>query len=487
MGGRIAKTSAPQGARGGLWRGLNALAGRYFRGRRGAVSPMLALALVPIIGALGMAVEGSNWWMTQRSLQNAADTAALAAAVNGTTTCSGTCGAATYTTGCGTGTNAKDYDCEAVAAAARAGFINGANNVAVLPQYFASGAPCPDTTKPCYQVAITKKLPLYLLQVVGFAGNTTIASAKAQSVSVLAIAAPTGGGSTPFCVFALGSSAKKNLTINGGPKSNLPGCAVGSNGATDCNGQPISGTIASYAANGDANSCADNGNNIALTTTVTDPYLNLASNIPPHPCGSYFQESKKTTLPSSNLLSGTYSGTTIVCGDAKLIGATTLSPGAILVIVDGQLNTNSLTITGNGTNAVTGANGATVIFTGNSNPGITPTSQFLTGGGTVSITAPSSGTWSGMALYQDPNTADVAASSYKFAGNSPTFQINGLIYAPNAGVTIAGDIGSNTACVGFLVNTFTIDGTGNVIDEPGCKPITLTGPSFGTTRIALVK
>ena len=62
---------------------------RYARDRRGAVSPILILALVPIIGAMGMALEASNWWLMQRGLQNAADTAAMAANWNGGTSPAG--------------------------------------------------------------------------------------------------------------------------------------------------------------------------------------------------------------------------------------------------------------------------------------------------------------------------------------------------------------------------------------------------------------
>jgi Flp pilus assembly protein TadG len=466
-----------------LWRLLE----DYVRDVQGAVSPMLVLALVPIIGALAMGVEGSNWWLTQRSLQNAADTAALAAAENATTSAAGSGSASSYSVA-GCSANPGDFDCEAVAAAGRAGYANGANNVVVYPQYLTSG--CPGSTTTCYQVTVTKTVPLYLLPIVGFRGNTTLSSGLAQTVSAVAVAAPTGGAAPPFCIVALGSAAKKNLTINGGPKSDMPGCAIASNGATDCNGLPIDGTIASYAASGDANTCAANGNNKPIPSTISDPYSGLSSDVPSHSCTSYSQvpanPKKDPALNAANQLSGTISGTKVVCGDAQLTGAVTLSAGATLVVVDGQLALNGQTITGTSTNTTTGADGATIIFTGNTNPPITPNPQFVTGSGTVAVNAPTSGTWKGIGLYQDSDTSRVASSSITFAGNTPTLQINGLIYTPNAGVTISGAIGSNNACVGFLADTFTINGTGSVIDEPGCSPITLSGFGGGT-KIALVK
>ena len=45
---------------------------------------MTALALPALIGGTGLGVEVSYWYLTQRSMQNAADSAAIAAATNGT-------------------------------------------------------------------------------------------------------------------------------------------------------------------------------------------------------------------------------------------------------------------------------------------------------------------------------------------------------------------------------------------------------------------
>src|ERR1700683_2921983 len=131
----------------------------YAGDRKGAVSPILILALVPIIGTMGMALEASNWWLMQRSLQNAADTAAMAANWNGGTTAAGSGSVTSYSTA-GCSTNPGYFDCEAVGAAAQAGFTNGSNNVVVYPQYRAT---CPIGSGACWQVTVTKQVPLYLL------------------------------------------------------------------------------------------------------------------------------------------------------------------------------------------------------------------------------------------------------------------------------------------------------------------------------------
>src|SRR5258708_9407040 len=51
--------------------------------QRGAVSVMMGVLMVPLIGALAIGFEVSNWYMTTRGMQNAAAAATLAAATNG--------------------------------------------------------------------------------------------------------------------------------------------------------------------------------------------------------------------------------------------------------------------------------------------------------------------------------------------------------------------------------------------------------------------
>src|SRR5258707_13541258 len=50
---------------------------------RGAVSVMMGFLMIPLLGSLALGFEVSNWYMTIREMQNAADAAAVAAATNG--------------------------------------------------------------------------------------------------------------------------------------------------------------------------------------------------------------------------------------------------------------------------------------------------------------------------------------------------------------------------------------------------------------------
>ena len=49
---------------------------------RGTVAIMMGVLLPVLVGAMGLALEISYWYMTNRSMQNVADAAAIAAAIN---------------------------------------------------------------------------------------------------------------------------------------------------------------------------------------------------------------------------------------------------------------------------------------------------------------------------------------------------------------------------------------------------------------------
>ena len=67
-----------------VWKALRTAVRSFASDRSGSVAVMAALAMPVLIGVTGLGVEVSYWYLTQRSMQNAADSAAIAAATNGT-------------------------------------------------------------------------------------------------------------------------------------------------------------------------------------------------------------------------------------------------------------------------------------------------------------------------------------------------------------------------------------------------------------------
>jgi hypothetical protein len=115
----------------------------------------------------------------------------------------------------------------------------------------------------------------------------------------------------------------------------------------------------------------------------------------------------------------------------------------------------------------------TVVFSGTSGS----YTHAPTGGGTLDIQAPKTGVWSGVALYQDPSlTTGVDISD---AGNSPTWDITGLVYLPNANVTFSGAVNKSSngdSCFALVVADITINGTASILSHGGCAAAGLNMP-----------
>jgi hypothetical protein len=111
-----------------------------------------------------------------------------------------------------------------------------------------------------------------------------------------------------------------------------------------------------------------------------------------------------------------------------------------------------------------------------------------TGGGTFDIQAPTSGTWKGVAIYQDPAlTTGVDVSA---AGNSPTWDITGLVYLPHANVTFSGAVNKSSngkSCFVLVVDNITINGTADILPKGECVAAGLSMPTDTVGTVGLVR
>ncbi len=445
---------------------------RVLQSERGNIAVISAIILPVLLGGLGVGFETAGWYQTQRSMQNAADSAAIAAATN----------------------NSSSYATEADAVTAQYGFTDGVAGVTVTAS---NTAACPAGGNTCFSVTITKPAPLYLIQLLGFHGDTTLNGAYAQQLSATAIASEQTSPHN-YCLLALGQNAG-GITGNGVPFADLQGCSVFSNSDATCNGHNLN---AGYGdAHGKSTGCGvyqDSG-----LAVLPDPYSFLAADIPADPCpntlpagvtSEYPQEPTKQKDPALPNVTGTgacsnetwgatlsgnitWGATQFFHGDVQLTGdvnLTTASPGAVMVIEDGQLDTNGHTL------KTLAGSGLTIIFT-------SPSADYAsasythapTGGGTLDVSSPTTGTWKGVAMYQDPNlTAGVTVAS---AGNSPTWDISGLVYLPNSNVTFSGAVNkasNGNACFDLVTFSVVINGTGSILNDEGhCDLQGLTLPS----------
>lgn len=430
---------------------------RLLADRRGGVSGVLAFMIVPVIGAVGMGVEASSWYLIQRAMQNAADSSAMAAATNA-------CGP---TDSCAVDDGSHTYDQEAESVAAEMGFENDDGTTVV-----AAKVTCPDTSTDCYQVTLTKLVPISLVRVIGFNGDATLGDGtRAQTVVATAIAKRNATANS-YCLLALGTGT--SIATSGAPFADMTGCKLATNGSADCKGHDLEADWIDAVGTNKNCSANDSWESEGIAT-IADPYAGLASNIPSNTCSSYPGENASGSMTINDVHP--------VCGNFNVtdnLDVTTDADGGILLIVDGDLN-----IANNKTLRTLADSGLTVILTGTNGA-----SHVLAGGGTLDIAAPTEGTWSGVAVYQDPALTSIVDMSD--AGNKPTWNVTGLMYFPHADILFTGIVNKASNghnCFALVVETFTAKGTVTILEQQTeCKEAGLPPPSGSElVRHALVQ
>jgi Flp pilus assembly protein TadG len=436
--------------------------------QRGTIAVMMGILLPILIGGLGLGFEISSWYMRGRSMQNAADEAAIAAASN----------------------NSKPTwaaaEAEAKAVAAKYGYVDGSNNVTVTASNTVA-CPNPAATGPCYSVTISSLVPLYLSQVIGFTGNgsgqkaiTSTAIAENDTIKV------------PICLLGLDAPPGDDIRTNGAPNSDLTGCTIMSNSDNNCNGSDLLATWG-LAAGTNLDCGLNQRSNVP---PVPDPYAYMATKIPsPDPCSNNYPQvpgknkALSTTLPASNIFSGSLSLADLqtraksvssgniftFCGDVGLSADTTIDTsgdqvGATIVIYNGGLDVRGHTF-------LTGANsGVSIVFAGDDahcnslNCSHFPMDNSTGQPGTLNVSSPKGGPgvapFPGIALYQDPNLTTGVDFIYK--GNNPVWAISGGVYLPHADFTASGSVSQATNgedCFVLVTGTLLINGTMNIYQQ----------------------
>ena len=436
--------------------------------QRGTIAVMMAFLLPILIGGLGLGFEASNWYLNTRAMQNAADAATIAAASN----------------------HSANYDVEAKAVAALYGYVDGTNNVTVTAS---NTAACPAGGNTCYSVTITGEVPLYLSQVVGYLGDTTVNGVKEKTVSSAAIAKQ-ALVLAPVCLLTLDTSGT-GFRTNGAPKADFTGCTIMSNSSMTCNGSNLNATYGvAVGSNGGGAGCG-NTQISNYPTPLTNPgcptncYDQILANDTGMSAtalakcgGAYPQYAKKTGYPTkiSNLASlqsfADMNGNKVyvACGDTQLSGNVTAPAGSVLVVENGNLDLGGNTLSGTA---------LTLAFSGTADTKSVTYGHAPTGNGTLDIQAATSGPWSGVALYQDPNLTG-SGVDVSYAGNNPTWNLTGLVYMPNSSLTISGAINKSANgadCMVTVAKDVLVNGTGSLYaqtpDGSGCNSAGLIQPT----------
>src|SRR3954453_9200992 len=243
------------------------LLARFFRDRKGGVAPLLALSIVPLIGAVGASIDYSRASATRAGLQASLDSALLYVAK-------------------GDGTNWQQTATTAYNA------MGAAKNEASLGT-------------PSFSVDADGNY-------VGEAGaNVPTRIASLLGISTIHVSATStvkpGGDADNSCILTLDKgSALSNVSMlfGGAPNIKLTGCSTRSNSSMNCNGH-TSGAQVSIAA-GTTNGCS---NPKSYAKPLPDIYAPMAINIPTRKCGGN-SPGVSWTLPGSMPTSGVYKTTT---------------------------------------------------------------------------------------------------------------------------------------------------------------------------------
>ncbi|WP_181176317.1 pilus assembly protein TadG-related protein [Mesorhizobium sp. B2-3-5] len=391
------------------------------RGTSANVATIFALTLPIVVGAAGFGIETSYWYYNSLKLQATADAAAYAGALEQIS-----------------GSDKPTIVAAATQSAASNGLGSGTIVVNTPP---ASG---PNTAKKAVEVIVSQNLDRMFTSI--FTQGQV--PEKARAVALITNA-------SKACVLALDPSASQATLFSGNTSVKLTGCSVMSNSIA-------SDAIKLQGSAGLQADCLITAGGVSLNNPVTtvcaapitqalpaaDPFAGLPTPAATNPC----QNSNKATLAP-----GTY------CNGLSLSGSVALQPGVYVVQGNLKINANA---------AITGT-GVTIFMSGSSTVSIN-------GNASVQLSAPTSGTYSGVLFYGD-RTGNSASSTFNGTADS---LLTGAIYFPKQQISYLGNFSGNSGCTQVVANT--IQWSGNSTINQDCTSLGMQDIP-ATQSVALVE
>jgi Putative Flp pilus-assembly TadE/G-like len=400
---------------------------RLRRDESGSYLVVTGMLMPALVGIVGLGTEGGLWLTKHRSMQSAADSAALSAAT------------AYYAQGNNTG-----LEVQGQAVAAGYGFVNGTGGVTVtVNQPPTSGT----------HVATAKSVEVIINQ-----PQSRLFSALWSSgplvIHARSVAVGKGGKG---CVISLDPTVSGATTVQGTANVALTNCSMYDN-SSNASALTVggSGTVSAES----VNVVGGISGQSSITTTdgvatgqpaIQDPYAGVQL-----PSFSGCKENSYSTHTTVTLDPGVYCGGLSLNAGANV----TLNPGIY------YLDRGSLTVNGGAT--LTG-NGVTLVFT--SSNGHNYADATINGGAVVNLTAPTTGPTAGIVIFGD--RLMTANTAFKLNGGSSEV-FRGAIYVPAGAVTFAGGAAATNGCLQLIANTITFVGNSNFAvncANSGTKPI----------------
>jgi Flp pilus assembly protein TadG len=387
--------------------------------RRGMVTALVALLLPVVIGVMALSLDGGLLYLQRQKAQSAADAAALAGAY-------------------------QLYNGSNFTVAQNAAIAMGTLNGYTIP---ASSVTAPQSGY--VAVSVTASQPRLFSAIWG---------AGTSSVAATAVARGRNAPYSKAAVLVLASSGS-SVMLSGSTQVTTNGSVVvdsTSSMSVLSSGSP-SITTPELDLSGRILYSGSNPNNATVTNysqpNTPDP---LASIPAPSTSGLTSYSAVNLSSGSVTLPPGIYNGGITLSGSASV----TLTPGGTYYINGGGINMS-------GPSSITG-NGVFIYNTGGG--GIN-----LSGTGTISLSPMTSGTYTGITVFQDrSNTASAVMSGGTNISNAGTF------YLPSASLTLSGSSGSSVMGSQFIVNKITFSGTSGI-------DVNYNGTVASTSSLALVQ
>jgi hypothetical protein len=283
---------------------------------------------------------------------------------------------------------------------------------------------------------------------------------SAERITAEATAAIVGQGE--YCVVGLDPTASTTINMTSNTTLNM-GCGMVSNSpaansiSAGGSSNVTASAIAAVGSLSDSSHYATGTELIPYSIPQTDPYANLPT---PTVVGS---ATSVIVNPFGvlNLLPGIYSGMTVK-------GTLNLAPGTY-VIDGGTLNLSAQAVI-NGTGVTFVLTSRTASFRPSSIATIT-----INGGAQWNVTAPTSGTYAGVLMYQDRRAVD--GGSNIMNGNSSSI-LQGALYFPSQELQFQGTVGMNIKCIKLVAKRFTFTGNSTITNV--CPPNSGVASILGT-------
>jgi Flp pilus assembly protein TadG len=435
---------------------------KILRDERGNVLVLVAFSLTILMGMVALAVDVGMLYRAKRLVQRAADSGALLAAAQIGTDASGQTGANTGAT--------------------QNGFTigTGAGTVTVTPTIQTA-----TSTRGFVQVTVTEHTPTIFMPVLSSTFKTIDVSGKAAasytlsgnnecmlglSQSGVAVQSYSGVETDGSTSMVWGTTIMSDIIVAGSAKINAPNCGVQACGpATVGSGKTASALYAAGSGKitAKSNTGPSYGTDNSGSTISSAPILKgcsgdpMAASMPTKPTAGTCSDPTWMSSGTAGGQAKTISPGTYCNFNTANVSTLTMNPG--LYIITNTFSTNSgSTINGNGVTiflangVISNANNYTYV-----QGGATP--YGVGNGTTMNITAPTSGTYAGLAIWDGNNSAS-SPDTFTFGGGaSSTF--TGSIYAPNTNLYIGNNSGNTAMSSNIIANTITAVGSGTITNN----------------------